>query len=927
MNLPENMTLQDTLANPAARGDSASSWSETFAWVGRFTILLAIVLSPWFFGSVKTWSQFLISIATLTGLAFWWFETALNKKSSQVFPYVGFLLGAGILIGLLQLSPLPDFMLGRQIELYEQFAADPGTAAVAADAQAQGPPVRATMFPEGTWYHIQLLLIALGGLLLGCRLFRSTDHLTFLLAACTVNGAAIAFFGLIQKLTFNGKLFWIVELQLGGQPFGPFVNRNNCAGYLLMCIAAAIGLMVLQSGGPTRIKGPKLIVSKEIPFWRQFYHHLLAFIAELTATKIATIIAIILMSTGVVSSLSRGGVLALILGSLFTLLIYAIARRPKYSGFLFLGLVALVILFSGWVGFGEQLIDRFQKDTMNDSITEFRNLRLEQWQETWPAVQEMGWLGSGLGSYEYVHRIYRQSAELGIFKYAENQYFQALVEGGWAALTVYLLAWLICLNYSLLLLFRGTSAGTVGTGVLAVFLLSSQAVASFFDFGFYIPANMLLMAVMTGAIAYQAHALGGRLKKGSWLKFQLPNYFIQVVLLLVFAGVTFAAIDFYRRWDLDQQMAVNLERAGYDALSLEETEEKITNITALTNRTNSIKGVNYLAELWLHRSRIQYWQELKGVQSLDALSEEDRQTRLERMWLLTRSSRVHMQVDNIRNLESEFAARTFVKEEFIQENYPRSRLYYQLSRTMCPLQAMVHMRLARINSVIGQGRNAYLEMERAVAIAPCSLETNISVGSYFMQIGQPEQAAPYFRKVLELDGRTFDEVLDTVSGRTGRGVPPMDVQLIYDEVIPDEPAMLHKYAMRYQRDDDQWMQQFLERADRLIGSASQSNMKELVLSANIKLELGDYDEGIELLSMVLIGDPGDHKTRFRLGKLLLENGDLQGAQEHADYLYDLNRRNEEYEEFYEQVNTAVEEKKERERLDADPNSGLLRGRG
>ena len=396
---------------------------------------------------------------------------------------------------------------------------------------------------------------------------------------------------------------------------------------------------------------------------------------------------------------------------------------------------------------------------------------------------------------------------------------------------------------------------------------------------------------------------------------------------MAFAGVTFAAIDFYRRWNLDQQMAVNLRRAGYDAMTLEETEEKIGNITSLINRTNSIKGVNYLAELWLHRSRIQYRQELEAVQSLDSLSEEERDTRLERFWLLTRPSRVHQQVDNIRNLDSEFAARNFVQEAFIQENYPRSRFYYELSRTMCPLQAMVHMRMARLNSVIGPRQNAYKEMERAVAIAPCSIDTNLSVGSYFMQIGQPEKAAAYFRKCLDLDGRSFDEVLDTVSGRTGRGVPPMDIQLVYDVVLPDEPAMLHKYAMRYVGDDEHWQRMFLERADGLIGSASQSNMKELILSADIKLELGEYDDGVELLSMVLIGEPGDHKTRFRLGRLLFENGDLNGAKEHADYLYDLNRRNEEYEKFYEQVNRAVEEMKERERREADPNSGLLRGRG
>jgi hypothetical protein len=98
-----------------------------------------------------------------------------------------------------------------------------------------------------------------------------------------------------------------------------------------------------------KTSGPVQMVSKEMPFWRQFNFHLLYFIAELTATKIAVLISIVLIASGVVGSLSRGGVTSLIIGSMITLAMYGIARRPKYSGFILLPLIGFVFALTGWL--------------------------------------------------------------------------------------------------------------------------------------------------------------------------------------------------------------------------------------------------------------------------------------------------------------------------------------------------------------------------------------------------------------------------------------------------------------------------------------------------------------------------------------------------------------------------------------------------
>ena len=358
MNVPENMTLQATIDQSEVKPTTGVLLAEWFSWPGRIAVLIAVLLSPWMFGSYGPSAQRLIMFCLLIGIAFWWFESAVRRNRTQVMPYIAVPLMLGLLIGFMQTLALPDWLadllVGRQAELYKQFV--PGDEV----------PVKISMDVESTLGQIRLMVICLSALLLGCRYFRSARDMVILLAACTINGSLIAFFGLVHKLTAaRGTIFWTIELSAGGNPFGPFVNRNNCAGYLLMCLACALGLCALVLS-ERKTSGPVQMVSKEMPFWRQFNFHLLFFIAELTATKIAVLISVVLIASGIVGTLSRGGLAALLIGSIVTLGLYGIARRPKYSGFILLPLVGFVFALTGWLNFSSQLAERVERTDIVD---------------------------------------------------------------------------------------------------------------------------------------------------------------------------------------------------------------------------------------------------------------------------------------------------------------------------------------------------------------------------------------------------------------------------------------------------------------------------------------------------------------------------------------------------------------------------------
>src|SRR5260370_10487849 len=67
-------------------------------------------------------------------------------------------------------------------------------------------------------------------------------------------GFLISIFGILQHLTFNGKLYWFREMHYGGIPFGPYVNRNHFAGFVELILPLA--LVPLALGSVRRDRSP-----------------------------------------------------------------------------------------------------------------------------------------------------------------------------------------------------------------------------------------------------------------------------------------------------------------------------------------------------------------------------------------------------------------------------------------------------------------------------------------------------------------------------------------------------------------------------------------------------------------------------------------------------------------------------------------------
>ncbi len=892
---PRGMTLEATFGDgnrptPASRsndrnGDQgSSSLSEYVAWPGRICLLLAVVISPWFFASVNFAPQRGIAILLLVGLGFWWFETSMNTDRKQVLPLLFFPLTLGILLGLFQLMPLPEFassLLGRQVEIQQQLAGTESTS------------TSISVDPDGTWHHLRLLVIALAALLLGARYFRTKQQMTILLTTMTANGCAISFFGIIHKFTTdpeNPLMFWFHKVSLGGTHFGPFVNRNNACGYLLICLAAAIGLLPILLGQTER-SGPRTILSKEMPIWRQMLIHIVEFFADLNAKKIAVLLAIVLIGTGIIVSLSRGGTAAMLFGGLVSLVAYGMARQPKNSMFVLIPGLLVVGLLIAFVTVGIDLVDRFEQVNTVDIESD---LRFTQWKATWPATKEFGLLGSGLGTYQGVHRSYSTIPELVVFFHAENQYFQGLVEAGWLGLIVYLSAWLLSWLSAQLLLNRGQSPTSIGVGLMGVFLISSQAIASFFDFGFYIPANTLGLAMMLGFLGYHAQALGGRLKKGSWIRLQVPNVAISTIVLLLFGATSLAAYGMHQRASIQKHSRPRIAQLNRDNMTLVQTKERLDKLLPLVKSCPTPDGLNYAAGLLVHHCRLQLFDTLydetkidRGLALKSAPEEKAQEKSLiaENLWNATQLMQLQEHV-NFLSSDSKLELSKFKVQPSIQQNLPLAKQLLTYSRKISPLQPVVHLRLMQINSIIGDQEESDACIKRAIAITPMSPKYRNFAGIYYLQSNRPKLAAEQFRHELEQQPNHFNKIMAIATGSSNRSSQPISAEVIGNTMLPDDPAMLFKYATRFQIVSEEQKRNTLERAATLLDDLKLRDEKENKLLGDIRSLQGEPEKAIAAYNKYLILFPHDANYLNKRSKLLEEIGDYKLALEDVNDLAD-----------------------------------------
>jgi O-antigen ligase/tetratricopeptide (TPR) repeat protein len=331
-----------------------------------------------------------------------------------------------------------------------------------------------------------------------------TQFLRVILLAIIAAGLLVAFIGIVERATWNGKMLWFFVPYDWGQAMfeplprarGPFVNPDHFAGYLAMIFPLTLACALF----------PNLLTPQRAP---------LPFRIVCGAAAFVILVAVLL-------SLSRGGWLGLAVGSAIMLLLatprgiritrktaldkdpepnperqlLAFARSSRFRLALAGGamVLAVALIFVGPDARFDAAL-RVQQSASGDyTILD----RLSAWKSGFALFHDFPIVGSGLGTSPEILPRYQLPpwTEL-YFNHAHNDYLELLAETGIVGTALF--AWFAYLLIDRLR--RGARwltpavtpafAGVVG-GIAAMCMID------LFDFDLRIPATAFLFSVLLG---------------------------------------------------------------------------------------------------------------------------------------------------------------------------------------------------------------------------------------------------------------------------------------------------------------------------------------------------------------------------------------------------------------------------------------------
>jgi putative inorganic carbon (HCO3(-)) transporter len=275
---------------------------------------------------------------------------------------------------------------------------------------------------------------------------------------------------------------------------GTFVNRNHLAGYLEMCLAAGIGLLMARLESGHSGMG-----------WRERSRRLLR---ALLGGKARVRLFLVVMVIALVMTHSRMGNSAFFasmgISALIGVVIYRKVSRSLVI--LFASMIAIdVFIISAWFGL-DKLATRIEQTRLSEEV------RLDVNANAWPWFQEHWLSGSGAGSFGSQFPAYR-TADVGpFFDFAHNDYLQILGEYGAIGALFFALMVISSLWAAITAQRQRQNQVLRGMAFAAMMGVTSLMIHASVDFNHYIPANAMLFTLLC-AFAWAARFMDSTQQK------------------------------------------------------------------------------------------------------------------------------------------------------------------------------------------------------------------------------------------------------------------------------------------------------------------------------------------------------------------------------------------------------------------------------
>jgi O-antigen ligase len=463
----------------------------------RIVTMLPVLWGTFAFGAVYRWAYMPLAWACAA------VGVVLIALEFRGRPPLKALIAAMMLTALavtVQLIPFPARSVDRlspAIAPYEQnYKASYGLIGLD-PVEVASPPAQRTLSiaPDKTETGL-LLFCALAVFLIGTTRFLSATGGAGAAKFLIGTGVVLALVGIgqytltlhdVQPLVYG---FW--KPQFRSRPFGPFVNPNHFAGWMLMVTPLALALfydaLEQTMTEMRRLAGSRISIASSPRF----------------GTMVIFAISAAVMGLSLLMTRSRSGLAAL--GVASALAAWVVFRRQQTAIARFAVIGSFLLLLGGaavWAG-ADALTSKFE-DTKNTTTV---GGRIAIWNDTLRIFHDFPWTGSGLDTYGTAMLVYQTFDRTSHYQEAHNEYLQVLAEGGIlvGAPVVFMLG-----AFALTVRRRFREAPKEGTTywvrVGAVIGLMTIAAQSLVEFSLQMPGNAALFAVMAAIALHQSPRL------------------------------------------------------------------------------------------------------------------------------------------------------------------------------------------------------------------------------------------------------------------------------------------------------------------------------------------------------------------------------------------------------------------------------------
>ena len=795
-----------------------------------------LAFMPFAFGVVHAWSEEVVIVLSGAIVICFLLKLVYHRDQGIIWTWAYVPLGVFLLIPILQLIALPATLVS---------IVSPNTAVLKtellgdlpnADALLKSMPL--SFYPNATKHDLRLVLAVAAVFVVVLNVFRRPDQIKRLLMAITLICGIIAMITLAQNLFGNEKIYWFVSTY-GQALSGPFVNHSNYGQFMNLSVGAALGLLLVRlHEGFAGKKITPAVISE--------------YISSGSSKSLWFLVAI--MSLGVATvfiSLTRGGMVSMLIAITFTTLLLAWRRSLKGSGWIIMLMALGAFICVIYIGF----------DAVYDQLATLRGLH-EAEGGRWQIVKDIvvAWtkfplLGTGLGTHAVVYPMFDRSTIPALAYHAENEYAQVIEEAGLVGLTsLVIFGIIVWANYGRSirpapirhesktnswganLPIRSAAYG-LGFGILAILIHSLS------DFGQHLPANAFLSAVFCAlllALARQGeketHAKRTVTLFG---KFKVLRTALRTVVLLGVSGTWVWALigaDNARIAEAHWQRAVVTEKGLVDR-NWQGTDAEYADLISHASAAASHQPENIEYQHWLNVYR---WH-------------------------------------SIGNITDPNTGDIIIPENLMPSVLDIVREFHN-ARTLCPTYGPIYSMVGRIEKFILGDNSGAKRIRKGFRLAPCDPIACFVAGYLDVSEGKYEDCIEKFQKAVQLDGRLFKNVVDIYINHLSR--PHLAMTAAGDSI----GRLSHVANVLEDMQYNDLAEQTREKMKHLLEaecSRPDAPVSALALLAHIYRKQEDNEAAIEYYRRALVLEYGQFHWRLELARLLVEMGKIREAMREA----------------------------------------------